>query len=90
MNHSEPLHPRAALRGLTMPRCPIVSVAVGSITAERWDDWLQAEGFPKLEEIGRGNLDRGYDMPVAAAPDRSDKTAYDIARRWAEWLRSKA
>ena len=44
MNHSERLHPRAAIRGLPKPKCHTANVAPGSVTAERWDEWLKAEG----------------------------------------------
>ena len=91
MNHTEPLHPRAAIRGLPRPNCATTEVPLGSATALRWDAWLAAEGFPPLERIGVKTWDgAAYVMPITYAPDRADAVAHGIALRWAEWLRSKA
>ncbi|MFO1202977.1 MAG: hypothetical protein U1E58_10125 [Tabrizicola sp.] len=89
MNHKAHLHPRAAIRGLPMPQCLTTVIPENSLAAERWDAWLAAEGFPPLARIGK-RLDGGWQMPVTVAPTNGEEIPYGIARRWAEWLRSKA
>ena len=82
MNH------KVAIRGLQKPKCPTKVIAPGSTAAELWDAWLEAEGFPPLDRIGR-QVDGGYLMPVATAPEVSSSVSYSIARRWADWLKSR-
>jgi hypothetical protein len=89
LNHSARPHPRAMIRGLPKPQCATTAVAAGSWTADRWNAWLQAEGFPPLERIGR-KIEGGFEMPITVAPSKGEQVPYRIARRWAEWLRSKA
>jgi len=64
-------------------------IAVGSVTSERWDAWLQIQGFPPLSRIGH-LVDGQYEMPVTVPADKFDKMPHGIALRWADWLRSKA
>lgn len=89
LNHTAPLHPRAAIRGLPQPQCMTAIVAPDTWAAEKWDEWLAAEGFPPLSKIGH-RVQGGWRMPITVAPQKSEKVPYGIARRWAEWLRSKA
>ena len=89
LNHTARPHPRALIRGLPKPQCTTTAIDPGSWAAERWDAWLQAEGFPPLERIGR-RIEGGFEMPITVAPDASERVPYGIARRWAEWLKSKA
>lgn len=89
LNHSARPHPRALIRGLPKPQCTTTAVAPGSWAAERWDAWLQAEGFPPLERIGR-KINGGWEMPITVAPTKGEQVPYGIARRWADWLRSRA
>lgn len=91
MNHTEPLHPRVAIRGLPRPDCQARLVKPGSVAAVAWDEWLTARGYPPLERIGHREFMTGhFEMPVTAAPDKSDTVAHGIAVRWADWLRSRA
>lgn len=89
LNHAKAPHPRALIRGLPKPQCTTTAVAPGSWAAERWDAWLQAEGFPPLERIGR-KIAGGFEMPITVAPTKGEQVPYGIARRWADWLRSRA
>lgn len=89
MNHRAHPNPRAALRGLTMPQCMTTVILPGSVSAERWDEWLAAEGFKPLALIGH-RVEGGWRMPVTVAPTKGEAIPYRIAQRWAEWLRSKA
>ena len=89
LNHNARPHPRAAIRGLKQPSCMTVAVTPGSWAHERWDEWLTAEGFPPLEKIGHRRAGF-FVMPITVAPGRDDAVPYGIARRWAEWLRSRA
>lgn len=89
MNHTEGLHPRAAIRGLKRPRVLTKLVAVGSVEAQLWDEWLAAKGYPPLSRIGH-RIEGQFEMPVTAAPEESNAIGYRIALDWAEWLRSKA
>ncbi|MCU0826127.1 MAG: hypothetical protein MUE52_01670 [Tabrizicola sp.] len=77
------------IRGLPKPQCTTTVVVPGSWAAERWDAWLQAEGFPPLERIGR-KIEGGFEMPITVAPAKAEQVPYGIARRWADWLRSRA
>lgn len=90
MNQKAHPHPRAAIRGEVMPQCLTTLVDPGSVTAERWDEWLGREGFPPLERIGHRDRDGGWRMPVTVAPAKGEAIPYGIALRWASWLRSKA
>lgn len=89
MNHKAHPHPRAALRGLRMPDCLTTIISLDSVAAERWDAWLEAEGFPPLARIGHRS-EGGWRMPITVAPTKGEAIPYGIAQRWAEWLRSKA
>jgi hypothetical protein len=89
MNHRAHPHPRAAIRGLPMPQCLTTIIEPDSLAAERWDAWLQAEGFPPLDRIAHRS-EGGWRMPVTVAPTKGEEIPYRIALRWAEWLRSKA
>lgn len=91
MNHTEPVHPRVAIRGLPRPTCATKLVTPESAEAQRWDDWLAERGYPPLARIGQRDLVTShYEMPVTCAPDRSNTVAHGIAVRFADWLRSRA
>jgi hypothetical protein len=92
MNHrAREQTPRQAIRGLPQPQCPTTLILPGSVAAERWNDWLAANGFPGLDRIGF-KVEGSYRMPLAGAPSRGegDTPAARLALRWADWLRSKA
>jgi hypothetical protein len=89
MNQKAHPNPRAALRPQPMPPCMTTIVEPGSLAAERWNEWLAAEGFPPLERIGH-KVEGGWRMPVTVAPTKGEAIPHGIARRWAGWLRSKA
>jgi hypothetical protein len=89
LNHTEQLHLQSEIRRLPMPTCPTIFVLPGSVTANRWDDWLTAKGYPTLACIGK-LIDGKYLMPTTSAPSRSEPAAYRIALDWAAWLRSRS
>lgn len=95
MNHKG-LHRAASqviVKGGQRPRSATVCVAAGSVAAERWDEWLAANGYPPLAKIGlrldQGGRD-GWEMPLTIPAGFGDEMASRIALRWADWLRSKA
>lgn len=58
-----------------------------------WNRWLQANGFPELDRIGRVHvvgMIEGWDMPWRFPPSARDEASTRIARAYATWLRSKA
>mgnify|MGYP003388564277 CR=1 FL=1 len=89
MNHSARPHPVAVLRGLPKPQVATAVVKAGSDREAGWNAWLAANGFPPLERIGK-RISGGWEMPVSGAPRAGDAIGEGIARRWADWLRSKA
>ncbi len=84
----KPVHPRVAIRGMQRPQTLTHVIAPGSGRAERWNEWLEAHGYPPLERIGFMS-EGGYRMPVSIAPSPEHETPYRIAIRWADWLRSR-
>lgn len=89
MNHRAHTHPRAAIRGLPMPQCLTTIIPPDSVSAGRWDEWLEGEGLQPLAKIGH-RVDGGWLMPVTVAPTKGEEIPHGIALRWANWLRSKA
>lgn len=89
LNHNQAPHPRAAIRGLPKPQVATSAVAYGSDREAAWNRWLQERGYPPLERIGR-RISGGWEMPVGWPPQAGEDIPEGIARRFADWLRSKA
>lgn len=89
MNHAEPLHLGVGIRGWRKPTCATKLIAPQSDEADKWDESLEARGYPPLAQIGL-QFDGQYEMPVTAAPTTAENIAHRIVISWTEWLRSRA
>lgn len=64
-------------------------VPYGSDAEEEWEEWLQAQGFPPLGQIGRrveNGMLSGWDMITARPPKNPEAFEWGLAVKFAQWL----